>query len=118
MHAGGQISVRANMGEIFLAWAKKMKKINLDKNKQKLRLVDAVASVLWQSGEPKQRTTLSFPEITDLVSNLLGYKVPQPSIRCIIYIHPELFEKATNDSIYHPRWRITKALEKVLLNEN
>ena len=94
---------------------KMLKTVFLDDGKRKLRIIDAIVTVLWKTDKKNTWPELSFPEIAELVSSLMGYPVSQPSIRRMTYSNCELFEKNTDDSPLHPRWRLSKAVKKNLV---
>ncbi len=70
--------------------------------------IDAIVVALWaQSGIEWPR--LSFREIAEAVSGILGRSIGQSAIRGCIYRYSELFERVEGIGT-RPKWRLAKNL--------
>jgi hypothetical protein len=73
--------------------------------KGNISVLDAMAQALWRKTSKSPWPELSFAEITAAASELAGYGVASSTVRCLVYTHPDLFEKVVDTG--RPRWRLS-----------
>jgi hypothetical protein len=69
-------------------------------------LLDGIVQALWRSGPRTTWPSLSFGELTERASVIVGYEVKGPTVRSYVYRRPDLFERA--DDTPAVRWRLTR----------
>ena len=68
-------------------------------------LLDAIVQSMWRSGSRSDWPSLTFGEITERASAILGYPVKSPAVRGYVYRRLELFERVDGSS--QVRWRLS-----------
>lgn len=61
-------------------------------------MLDAIVQSLWRTSARAQWPRLTFAEITQRVSAIVGYEVKAPAVRGYVYRRPELFERHLDSS--------------------
>jgi hypothetical protein len=71
-------------------------------------VLDAIVQAMWPASPPVERPSLTFGEITQRASTIVGYEVKAPAIRGYAYRRPDLFDRLEVDS--QIRWRLSDSV--------
>jgi hypothetical protein len=68
-------------------------------------VLDAIVQAMWPSGPRSDWPNLTFGELTQRASTIVGYEVKAPAVRGYVYRRPDLFERLEVGS--QVRWRLS-----------
>jgi hypothetical protein len=71
-----------------------------------ISFLDGLVNALWSTNPKTSWPCLTFGELTEKASSILGYEVKPPAVRGYVYRRPDLFERA--DDSKSVRWRLTR----------
>lgn len=71
-------------------------------------VLDAIVQSLWRTSPRTQWPQLTFSEITQRTSVIVGYEVKAPAIRGYMYKRPELFERQLGST--RTQWSLSEVV--------
>lgn len=71
-------------------------------------VLDAIVQAMWPASPRVEWPSLTFGEIRQRASTIVGYEVKAPAVRGYVYRRPELFERLEVDS--QIRWRLSDSV--------